>query len=141
MSSMLRRSSIHLTGRPPPERQKRDQNLLRIDEYLRAKSAADIRRNHTDRLFGKIQLRGDLPPHQMRHLCRRPDGENIRLGFDPRDDAAAFKGRGAIPMVPKTLAQSVGRIPQRLIDVSLVHLKAEYDVILGLVMDQGRAVL
>src|SRR5213594_3284942 len=38
------------------KRQERDKNFLRIYEYLVAESAADIRRNHADGFFGKIQL-------------------------------------------------------------------------------------
>src|SRR6185369_9152645 len=76
-----------------------DKNLRGIDKNLWAESAADVGRDHTHAIFRNIQLGCDLSSHKMRHLRRRPDGEDICFRLDPADDTAAFQRSGAISMM------------------------------------------
>jgi len=104
-----------------PARQKRDQQIFRIDMPLDAKTAADVKRDATHTSFRKLKYGGRLAPYPMYHLSARPDRHRICSRIMQCDHSTAFHGHGGIAVMIKTSLQSVRRASQRAIDLAFTN--------------------
>src|SRR5262245_14199524 len=79
-----------LHGMPDPERDRRDQHVLRVDVALAAEAAADIGGDHSDGLFAHSQGRGERRPNGVWDLARRPDREASIRGPGNRENTTGL---------------------------------------------------
>src|SRR3984893_1919215 len=73
------------------DRRPRQQDFLRVEHHdLRAKAAADERRNHANLTLAQAQHAGEPVADEHRRLGGVPDGKLVGTGVPLRDDTARF---------------------------------------------------
>ncbi len=90
-----------------------------MEDGFRPKTAADVRRDHAQLMFGEAQR---LHHHRFGAVwCLRavPDREQIFIGVVARDDAARLDGKAAAFLHAKLFAEAMGRRRKDSIDIAV----------------------
>src|SRR6516164_1309154 len=114
-------------------------NLLRQQNALIAKSAANVRRDDADLSLVKTETLGQPGAHDVRHLTSRVDRQLLEPRVPEGDNAAPLDRRHALPS-GADLARDLDRRVERLADIDIEE-RLEKDVVGPVLVDQRNAVL
>ena len=123
------------------ERRRRDHRFFRIEDRLRAEAAADIGRDHADRLDVAVEQIGQHAAAEMRRLRAGPYGEQIGHRIVARQHRARLDRHAAAAMLPEHFLEDMGGAGEGGIDVAIGERKPRDDIRSQIAMRARRAVL
>ncbi len=110
------------------ERHRRNHRLLRIEDRLRPKTAADVRRDHADRFDIAVEQIGEHAAAEMRRLRAGPYREQVRNRIVARQHGAGLDRHAAAAMLPEHLLEDVRGAGEGGLDVAISEREAGNDV-------------
>ena len=110
------------------ERRRRYHRFFRIKDRLRPEAAADIGRDHADRLQIAAKQIGQRAAADMRRLRSRPYGEQIGHRLMVREHRARLHRHAAAAMLPELFLEDVRGAREGAFDVAVVQAKRRGDV-------------
>ena len=110
------------------ERRRRNHRLLRIEDRLRAKTAADVRRDHADRFDIAVEQIGEHAAAEMRRLRAGPYREQVRNRIVARQHGARLDRHAAAAVLPDHLLEDVRGAGEGGLDVAIGEREAGDDV-------------
>ena len=129
-----------LHGRVQPHREVAAERLLRIDVQLRAKAAADLRRDNPQLVLGHADHGRQERPQQVRDLRRRPQRERPFAGMVRGHHGPRLDRHGRETLVVQAVLDHAVRPPEGIVDVAAAQDRLrEGDVGTQLRMRERRA--
>ena len=127
LARMIRGQEVLLTVLNPlhratqPHGQQRDQEVLGVELTAHAETAAHIRLDEVDPVFGKVQQVGQDRAVEVRDLCWTPHRQEAAAGLEVGNQPARLQRHAAVALDHEPFTQHQVRCGKRGIDVTDRH--------------------